>query len=147
MSKNGVIENNRFERLKTAAVTLGGEFNYWREAGWCSDIIIRNNTMLEIGYSAITLADNYVPGVISTFARLDGRKYKPIPENRNLLIENNLISDSPGAAVFLYAADNVTLKNNTIEKCATAESAPGKKLGYKDFAPVWVQNSGKIIQQ
>lgn len=147
MSSRGVIENNRFERLKTAAVTLGGEFNYWRESGWCSNIIVRNNIMREIGYSSITRADNYVPGVISTFARLDGRKYKPVPENRDLLIENNLISDSPGAAVFLYAADNVTLKNNRIEQCATADTIPGKNLGYRNFAPVWIQNSGNIIQK
>ena len=147
MSSCGIIENNRFERLKTAAVTLGGEFNYWRESGWCNNITVRNNVMREIGYSSIQNADNYVPGVISTFARLDGKKYHPVPENRNLIIENNIISDSPGAAIFLYAADNVIMKNNKIEKCAFAKNIPGKNLGYKDFAPIWIQNSGKVIQK
>ena len=147
MSSCGVIENNLFERLKTAAVTLGGEFNYWREAGWCSDIVIRNNVMREIGYSAIVNADNYVPGVISTFARLDGRKFIPVPENRNLVIENNLITDSPGAAIFLYAADKVVLKNNKIEKCATSKTVPGRNLGFKNFAPIWIQNSAEVTKK
>ena len=144
MSNNGVIENNRFERLKGAAVTLGGEFNHWRESGWCSDIIIRNNVMKEIGYSSIALGSSYTPGVISTFARLDGKKFVPIPENRNLLIENNTIIDSPGAAIFLFAADDITLKNNKIENCATSKVIPGKDNGYKDFAPIWIQNSQNI---
>ena len=147
MSSCGVIENNLFERLKTAAVTLGGEFNYWREAGWCSDIVIRNNVMREIGYSAIVNADNYVPGVISTFARLDGRKFIPVPENRNLVIENNHITDSPGAAIFLYAADKVVLKNNKIEKCATSKKVPGRNLGFKNFAPIWIQNSAEVTKK
>ncbi|MBQ4314675.1 MAG: right-handed parallel beta-helix repeat-containing protein [Lentisphaeria bacterium] len=144
MSSNGVIADNRFERLKGAAVTLGGEFNYWRESGWCSNITIKNNIMREIGYSSINLATSYTPGVISTFARLDGKRFVPVPENRNLVIENNIISDSPGAAIFLYAADTVTLRNNKIEKCATSKEIPGKANGYKNFAPIWLQNSKNI---
>ncbi|MBE6386697.1 MAG: hypothetical protein E7045_01360 [Lentisphaerae bacterium] len=144
MSSNGIISNNRFERIKGAAITLGGEFNYWREAGWCSNITVRGNVMREIGYSSINQPASYTPGVISTFARLDGKKFVPVPENRNLLIENNIINDSPGAAIFLYAADNVTLKNNKIEKCGTSEVIPGKSNGYKNFAPVWIQNSVNI---
>lgn len=147
MSGNGIIADNRFERIKGSAITLGGEFNYWREAGWCSNITIRSNVMQEIGYSSINLPTSYTPGVISTFARLDGKKFVPVPENRNLLIENNIISDSPGAAIFLYAADNVTLKNNKIEKCAVSDVIPGKNNGYKNFAPVWIQNSVNIHQK
>ena len=103
--------------------------------------------MREIGYSSIVKRDNYVPGVISTFARLDGRKFTPVPENRNLIIENNLISDSPGAAIFLYAADKVVIRNNRIEKCATSKTTPGAALGYKNFAPVWILNSSNITQK
>ena len=147
MSSSGIIADNTFERLKGSAITLGGEFNYWREAGWCSDIVIRGNVMREIGYSSIMLPSSYTPGVISTFARLDGKKFVPIPENRNLLIENNVISDSPGAAVFLFAADNVTLKNNKIENCATSKVLPGKDNGFKNFAPVWIQNSVNIFRK
>ena len=34
MSSDGVIENNRIERTKSAAISVGCEYGYWREAGW-----------------------------------------------------------------------------------------------------------------
>ena len=34
MASHGVIERNTFRRLKMNAVTVGAEYEFWREAGW-----------------------------------------------------------------------------------------------------------------
>ena len=43
MASHGVIERNTFRRLKMSAVTIGAEYEFWREAGWAEDVTIRNN--------------------------------------------------------------------------------------------------------
>ena len=45
MASHGVIERNTFRRLKMNAVTVGAEYEFWREAGWVEDVQIRNNRL------------------------------------------------------------------------------------------------------
>lgn len=58
MASNGVIENNRFERIKHAAITVGAEYGYWREAGWVENIQIRNNRIRDVGCNMMLQPDS-----------------------------------------------------------------------------------------
>mgnify|MGYP002673614753 FL=1 len=146
MSSNGVVENNRFERLKSCAIALGGEFNWWREAGWCENIAIRNNKMIDIGWGSMASPDNYVPAVVATFARLD--QYPGFYHgNRNLEITGNEIKNAPGAGILLNYCDGVKVSGNTIENVLLSKEVPGRDKGFKDPTPVWIQNSVNIEVQ
>lgn len=143
MSSNGVVENNRFERLKSCAIALGGEFNWWREAGWCENIAIRNNKMTDIGWGSMASPDNYVPAVVATFARLD--QYPgSYHGNRNLEITGNEIRNAPGAGILLNYCSGVKVSGNRIENVLVSKEVPGRDNGFKDPAPVWIQNSVNI---
>ena len=101
MSSDGVIENNRIERTKSAAISVGCEYGYWREAGWVKNIIIRNNRLKQIGRGSMTTPDSYTPGAISVFAKLEDYSGS-CRGNRNILIEKNSINGSEGAGIFVF---------------------------------------------
>jgi len=44
-----IIERNTFRRLKMNAITVGAEYEFWREAGWVEDVTIRDNTIEDVG--------------------------------------------------------------------------------------------------
>lgn len=140
MSSRGVIADNQFERIKHCAISLGGEFGHWREAGWVENVEIRGNRMREIGYGMIDRRDSYVPGVISFFARLD-RKSGTYRGNRNNVVVDNVIEDSPGAGIFLYLCEQVTLSGNKISRCASGSGTPGADRGWRGMAPIWSVDS------
>ena len=143
MSSNGVIANNRFERLKSNAIALGGEFNWWREAGWCENIVVRNNKMIDIGFGTINTPDNYAPGAIATFARLD--KYPgAYSGNRNLEIIGNEVRNTPGAGILLNYCNGVKVSGNKLENVLCFKDVPGRNRGFREPAPVWIQNSTNI---
>ena len=49
MSSDGKIMNNRFVRIKQSAITLGAEYDHWREAGWVNNIIVTGNYIEDVG--------------------------------------------------------------------------------------------------
>jgi hypothetical protein len=72
MASHGVIERNTFRRLKMSAITLGAEYEFWREAGWVEDVTIRDNTIEDVGRDGAILSSGaYVMGAISVFGRTD----------------------------------------------------------------------------
>ena len=90
MASDGVIENNRFERIKHAAITVGAEYGYWREAGWVENIQIRNNQIRDIGCNMMLQPDSYANGAISVFARLEDYS-GTFKGNRNITITGNFV--------------------------------------------------------
>lgn len=146
MSSHGVIENNRFERIKQSGVTLGAEYSHWREAGWCEDVVVRGNRFLDVGYGMIDSPQCYAPGVIALFARLD-RYPGQSCGNRKITIADNVIVNSPGAGIFLFASEDVTLRNNQLKNCAWSSRMPGKDFRFANLAPVWRINTRNIIEE
>jgi hypothetical protein len=119
MASHGVIERNTFRRLKMSAVTVGAEYEFWREAGWVEDVTIRNNTIEDVGRDgSIHSRGAYVLGAISVFGRTDERSpLRPWPGNRNIVIENNTIRDCPSAGIFAAAAEGVEIRANRLVNC------------------------------
>jgi len=109
MSCNGIIENNRFERIKGSAIVFGGELTFWREAGHVENLIIRNNTIHDVGsypgeYAAIK--SNSRPEKFNVGVSANG--------NRNIVIENNTVSDCPCAGIALFGVKDIQVKNNVL---------------------------------
>ncbi|MHC4402558.1 MAG: right-handed parallel beta-helix repeat-containing protein [Planctomycetota bacterium] len=128
MASHGVIERNMFRRLKLSAVTVGAEYEFWREAGWVEDITVRNNTIEDVGRDgAIHGSGAYVLGAISVFGRTDRQSQLPLwPGNRRIVIEGNTIRDCPAAGIFVAAAKDVEIRRNRLENCFFR---PGESAG------------------
>ena len=127
MANNGVIENNRIERLEHQAISVGASYGHWTEAGWVENIIIRNNTVDSVclggsAYSRIA----YSPGAICTFTHNDFGKYPYFPGNKGVVIENNKINNCSIAGIHLIASDGAVVRNNTISNVNWADAS---KLG------------------
>jgi parallel beta-helix repeat protein len=132
MASHGVIERNTFRRLKMNAVTVGAEYEFWREAGWVEDVKIRNNTIEDVGRDGANQGNEaYVLGAVGVFGRTDRDSRFPVwPGNRSIVIEGNTIRDCPSAGIFVAAARDVQIRNNRLENCfyRPGESA-GKNRG------------------
>ena len=143
MVPDGVIENNTIERVTDAAISLGAEFEYWNEAGWVENVIIRNNVIRNVGKASIPRADSYVCGAICSFVHL--KEYRKIPRGHaRLSILNNRISDSPGAGIALCAARDSVISGNIIENTAYGATVPGSRFGFRGLKPIWLIESEGI---
>lgn len=145
MASNGVIENNRFERIKHAAITVGAEYGYWREAGWVENIQIRNNKIRDVGCNMMLQPESYANGAISVFARLENYS-GTFKGNRNISITGNFVETCPAAGIFLFAADGVTLRDNRLVNTAFGPQTPGRDYGFTGLKPVWIINSANVVQ-
>ena len=117
MASHGLIERNTFRRLKMNAITLGGEYGFWREAGWVEDITVRGNLIEDVGCDAAMHGGRTcVLGAISVFVHRDRRCRLPYwPGNRTILIERNTIRRCPMAGIYAAAAKGVRVRGNCLE--------------------------------
>ena len=148
MASHGVIERNTFRRLKMSAITVGAEYEFWREAGWVEDVTIRDNTIVDVGCDgAMHSSGAYVLGAISVFGRTDQRSQLPLwPGNRGIVIEDNTIRDCPSAGIFAAAAADIQIRNNRLENCffQPGESA-GKGRGLVISSPIDTHNAQDVV--
>ncbi|EIE21526.1 pectin lyase-like protein [Coccomyxa subellipsoidea C-169] len=103
----GLIADNTFTHLKGAGVQLTPEYNCL-EAGFVCDVTVRNNTI-----------DSLAPGIWvggSTTAEGDSPP-APFHHNRNIVIENNVISHSWKTPFIVTSSENVTVRGNTFRNC------------------------------
>ena len=130
------------------AVTIGAEYEFWREAGWVEDVTIRDNTIEDVGRDgAIHGSGAYVLGAISVFGRTDQRSQLPLwPGNRHIVIEGNTIRDCPTAGIFVTAAEDVQIRGNRLENCffRPSESA-GKGRGLDVSGPIDARHAQDIV--
>jgi parallel beta-helix repeat protein len=115
MASDGLVENNRFERLTKSAISIGPELGFWREAGWVKNLRVTGNKLRDIGVDASLAAEgSYVPGAIGIFVRNDIGKSPYPPGNDNIVIENNTIDGSSVAGIHAYAVRGLVIRNNTL---------------------------------
>lgn len=147
MASNGVIENNRFERIKGPAITALAEYANWGECGWIENLAIRNNIVKECGFQQNSIEEaknDYAFGAISVCAQL-GNYVRTVPEHRNIIITGNRIENVPFAGIFLLGVKNGRVTDNTLINTANAGYAPGvTHFGNSVNQPIRVLYSGKI---
>jgi len=148
MASNGVIENNKIERIKQNAITIGGEYAFWREAGWCENVTVRNNFIKDVGQDErITSPASYAPGAISIIMRSEDGIKEVSSCNRNITIENNVINGCTGAGIVLHAVDGALVKGNKISNVCTGNVAEaGKNYGFVIAKPIEITPSAVNVK-
>lgn len=124
MAGDGVVENNRFERLTKTAISIGPELGYWRESGWVKNVRIIGNTLHDIGVDrSLAASGSYAPGAISIFGRTDVAAKDTPPENRDIRIVGNQIKNCTVAGIYGYGARDVVVRNNVLINTNTVRKA------------------------
>lgn len=124
MAGDGVVENNRFERLTKSAISVGPELGFWREAGWVKNLRITGNKIRDVGIDRSLAANgSYVPGAIGVFVHTQSGKPPYPPGNEDIVIENNLIDGSSVAGIHAYAAAGITIRGNTLRRTNLVRTA------------------------
>ena len=116
-SHDAVIENNIVEHMAISGIELGVYLNYYYEGPFAANTIIRNNTVQDVGFSALVLDGDWrlngaiTVGMAQIGARsmLDGNR-----GFRNILIENNTIDKTANVGIFISNATDVIVRNNRI---------------------------------
>lgn len=132
MSNDGVVLDNTFERLKGVAITVGPEYAFWREAGWCRDIRIQGNRIRDVGQGInVRLPASYTPGAITVMGRVEPQKAatRYYPGNENITITSNEIDGCAVNGITVYAAKGVKVTGNVLKRVNTVQ-APDMAADY-----------------
>ncbi|EDM27265.1 hypothetical protein LNTAR_21165 [Lentisphaera araneosa HTCC2155] len=112
-ASHGLIEQNRFERIKSTPISLGPHAIH-NEGGWIEDIVVKNNTIMDSCFDERTFDKNAAnTGAIVLLHFLHDKSAKYVQENRNIRILNNKIERVGGPGLLITSADNVTVEGNT----------------------------------
>ena len=142
---NGTIENNCFERIQHAAITIGPEASArgLEGAGWVKNIVVRNNRILDVGREQhIAQPWSSAPAAIAT----DSSKFRDIkptfPGHANITIEGNTIDGCRVSAIHACAVDGLIVQGNTISQVNTIDSTNvGSEIGIRPSHAVTVLHS------
>ena len=116
----GVVENCTFDATSSSAVLF---FNETQSPNglYCSDIIIRNNTMNDCAFDTQPL------GVIAMeFRRHDKDQLATDHGPRRILIENNRITKTTSTPIVLGSTRDVVLRGNTLDGQPIDPAKPGQ---------------------
>ena len=110
----GVVENNVIRDVTMQGMHLTTDAKFFFESTGLSDVVVRGNVITGVGYgsweiesqgphmAAISLIGDVAAGI------------SPHYVHRNVVIENNTITDTPALAILVGSADGVTVQGNTI---------------------------------
>ncbi|RZK60765.1 MAG: right-handed parallel beta-helix repeat-containing protein [Pedobacter sp.] len=110
-----VIDGNYFH-THCAAINLEGDGRYWFEQSGVRDLTIRNNTFDNCNYGFMLGL-----GVIMVSSGIEEHKKAESRYNRNILIERNTFKIFNPCILSGYSVDNLTFRNNKIEKTTDYE--------------------------
>ena len=110
-----VIENNYFH-THCAAINLEGDGRFWFEQSGVRDLTIKNNTFDNCNYGFMLGL-----GVIMVSSGIEESKKAESRYNRNIMIENNTFKIFNPCILSMYSVDNLTFRNNKIEKTTDYE--------------------------
>ena len=141
MAGHGLVESNRFERIKGVAVSIGPEHAFWKESGWVHDLVVRDNVIRNVG------AGGYTLGAISVFSHVVPRGVQTTyyQGNRDLLIVGNNIEGCSRDGINISAARDVRIEGNTLSMVNQDEpSGEENQYGLRSGEPVTVQYSSAV---
>ncbi|MFC1582600.1 right-handed parallel beta-helix repeat-containing protein [Planctomycetota bacterium] len=132
-TRGGLIENNRYEGCTGAALHITCDLDYWLESIATRDITIRGNTFENCNYGAAMMN-----GVIMVFAHVPGGLFSPAGAHRGLIIEDNIIRDSDNSGMCIISADDVIIRNNTIDRVGKNPTRTSGK------AAIYLENAANV---
>ena len=124
-TRDAVIENCTFENCTSGGVWVMTEVVYFNESIPPRKVTIRNNTFTNCNYGG-PIGD----GVLSVFAFLADFKYPPEPGVlKDIVLENNVITGSDNAGIFVTGADGIVIRNNRLEQVCRQPKKPETRAG------------------
>lgn len=108
----GIIRNNHIENVMGAGIQITSDSSFWQEGFGASNILIENNKIIGVNKtSCLAYRMDRHPAAINIV--LDTEKgIGETPFHENIMIRNNEIANSPGMALFIASAKNVTIMQN-----------------------------------
>jgi uncharacterized protein (TIGR03437 family) len=136
---NGIVEGNLIDGSTVEGIGIGPSF-FWDIANYNRNLVIRNNTIRDVGYwsggtAAIAIVSDGGPVAAGAF--------------QNILIDGNTFEDFDMPALFISSASGVTVSNNIFRNLQNAPPAGVYNFGEPELpgALVYVtQSSGVEIQ-
>lgn len=150
MSNDGVVADNRFERLKGVAITIGPEHAFWREAGWCRNIVIRGNRITDVGQGTnLQQRTSYTTGAITVMGRVEPRQENTryFQGNESIEITGNAIDGCSVNGITISAAKGVKVRQNTLRRInQVKEPAMAADYGLTEQKPISVQQAEAVLE-
>lgn len=138
-ASEGVIEGNTIEASALAGIVLSPECEYWLEADYSRDVVIRENTLRRVGCGSRN-PGAIQAGAISVVADSKGAA----DGHQNIVIERNTVEDSAGCSVVVMSANGVTLRQNKFIRPGHLPYGTGSKFGVDGTAVVWISQAKNI---
>lgn len=113
-TKNALIEGCTIENLRLPAIIISPDFDYWYEAGFADNILIRGNVIRNVCLSSL---NSQADGMILISGCHDGNAVpaKGIYGHKNVSVVDNVFGGTRTYAVYARAAENVQVGGNTLE--------------------------------
>lgn len=125
-ARQGLVENNRIRNVMGSAFHMTSDLGYWKEGYGCHQVIIRGNVMEGCNYAMWERGAQGRHMACLSLVVATPTGISDWPVHRDILIENNIIRDTPGLAMLISSARNVTVRNNQI---IDANSEPYQHTG------------------
>ena len=109
-SIDGVVENNRIFALGNDGIVLQSDL--FSEGPYAQNITVRNNSIDKVGMIPFMTSGRGIS--VWTNAHTIKTDTSALRLNRNIVIENNRISDVTRDGIYVRNTDGVTLRNNPI---------------------------------
>lgn len=114
---NGIVESNTINAVAGLGIVVENAPG-WPEGPLAENIVIKGNTIKHVGYSK-----GYCGPEKGGAITIQGLKLGGLAEGyvqRKILIEGNHIINPIGPAIYIGSAEDVTIKENVIERLATS---------------------------
>ena len=148
-TENVLVERNTFTRTNLVALHVGADIGFWSETNFARNVTIRGNVFRGCGTTAnhcFPDAEAFATVFVGCSPPPEARGLPTTRENRNLLIEDNTIEDSFGAALEITNAAGVLVRGNTIGRTFLRDSAfaAGRNVGLVPDAAVIIAEASDV---
>ncbi len=147
MGSDGIIAGNTFERIGQSAISIGAEYNYWREAGWCRNVAVVLNTIKDCGiHSEATYPGAYACGAICVFTFREKGNAGIFTGHENIIISSNIIEGSSSAGIHAYGVKGLIISGNILDGTMSRDcSKTGSSYGLKVDSPVTFHDCQEVL--
>jgi hypothetical protein len=135
---DGIIENCLIEGSAIGGIIVQPDMIYWAEAGYAQNLILKHNTIKDVGIF------NQI-GAINVACWWNGLTPQFVPSpggHRNIDIEDNIFENNDGLNILISSADHVVIKGNHFINPLQREKEA--LFGAPDGALGWITESTDI---
>jgi hypothetical protein len=141
-ASDGQITNNIITGSSMAGIVLGPEIDYWMEADFSRNVVIRGNTIRNVNRAATNPASIFA-GAISVV----GSGMMPAGGQRDITLDRNIIEQTDGPAILITSATNVAITSNSISQPHIFPGGQGANLQIPSSAVIYVARSENVLIQ